>query len=403
MNFGVKEIRGALLTEGGRISGDCRYISQETANKFPRVKLLLGDVVISVRGTLGKIGVVSETEVGGVITANLLRLSPKNTISSSWLLQVLKSDYFADELDNASSQTTIKTIQIPELSSIQLKLPPLDQQQKIAKILSTVDKLIEKTQSLIDKYTDIKQGMMADLFTRGIDLNNGPDGTPASNLNYGQLRPCFDDAPELYKETELGWVPREWEVSLLDNISTRGSGHTPSKSFSEYWNGEIKWVSLADSNKLDKLFIFDTDKKISELGLQNSSATRHPLGTVILSRDAGIGKSAILAEEMAVSQHFMAWRCGKKLDNYFLYFWLQLKKPEFNAIAMGSTIPTIGLDYFKRLKIAAPLDIEEQVLIGNRILKSFEYIQKLHIEKKKYELIKKGLMQDLLTGKVRVD
>ena len=77
-------------------------------------------------------------------------------------------------------------------------------------------------------------------------------------------------------------------------------------------------------------------------------------------------------------------------------------KPNFNAIAMGSTIPTIGLDYFKKLKISIPKDVDEQETIGKRVLKVFEKNVELKAEKKKYELIKKGLMQDLLTGKVKV-
>ena len=120
-----------------------------------------------------------------------------------------------------------------------------------------------------------------------------------------------------------------WPSVLLDSVAIRKSGHTPNKAHSEFWNGGIKWVSLADSSKLDDRYINTTDKQISALGIKNSSAVLLPAGTVILSRDAGVGKSAILAEEMAVSQHFMAWICDeRKTHNLFLYYWLQSKKPE---------------------------------------------------------------------------
>lgn len=153
-----------------------------------------------------------------------------------------------------------------------------------------------------------------------------------------------------------------WTTDLLDNLAERGSGHTPNKKHPEYWNGGIKWVSLADSSKLDKVFISETDKEISQLGIDNSSATVHPKGTVILSRDAGVGKSAILAQDMAVSQHFMAWRCNghSKIDGLFLYYWLQMMKPEFERVAIGSTIKTIGLPYFKKLRVTCPCSIDEQ-------------------------------------------
>lgn len=151
-------------------------------------------------------------------------------------------------------------------------------------------------------------------------------------------------------------APKGWTVSLLDKVTIRGSGHTPDKKKNAYWNGGIKWVSLADSDKLDAGFIGSTDKEVSEQGIRNSSAVVHPAGTVIISRDAGVGKAAVLQTDMAVSQHFIAWRCGEKLGlyNWFLYACLQLQKAEFERQAVGSTIKTIGLPYFKSLHIAHP-------------------------------------------------
>ena len=194
--------------------------------------------------------------------------------------------------------------------------------------------------------------------------------------------------------------PDSWSIVLLDKVAKRGSGHTPSKSYPEYWNGDIKWVSLTDSNKLDNLYIYDTNKTITPDGIANSSAVRHPAGVVILSRDAGVGKSAITKDEMAVSQHFLAWNCGNKLDNHFLYYWLQLLKPEFERMAVGSTIKTIGLPYFKKLQILLP-PFSEQLAI-REILTSWDkeiwaVEDAIALKQKR----KKGLMQQLLTGKVR--
>jgi type I restriction enzyme S subunit len=97
----------------------------------------------------------------------------------------------------------------------------------------------------------------------------------------------------------------KYPLVKLDDIADRGSGHTPSKSFPNYWNGGIKWVSLQDSRSLDNIYLNDTAQNISELGVQNSSATVHPKGTVVVCRDASIGMAAILDDDMAVSQHFI--------------------------------------------------------------------------------------------------
>lgn len=207
--------------------------------------------------------------------------------------------------------------------------------------------------------------------------------------------------PEGYKQTEVGVIPNDWEVVLLDSVAKRGSGHTPDKKHPEYWNGEIKWISLKDSNLLDNLYIYDTTEKITPAGIANSSAVLHPLGAVILSRDAGVGKSAITKDVMAVSQHFMAWQCGSQLNNHFLYYWLQAEKSEFERIAIGNTIKTIGLSYFKQLKIPFP-SLPEQKAIAQSLCDTDALIAQCDrlITKKCH--IKQGTMQQLLTGKKRL-
>lgn len=201
-------------------------------------------------------------------------------------------------------------------------------------------------------------------------------------------------------ESEL---PAGWKLQLLDSLAKRGSGHTPDKEMPEYWNGGIKWISLADSFQLDKGYVYETDKEISELGIKNSSAVLHPAETVVLSRDAGVGKSAVMAEPMAVSQHFIAWQCDnkEKLSSWFLYYWLQLMKPEFERQAVGSTIKTIGLPYFKRLKIAAP-KIGEQNKIAQILSTWDKAIATTEQLLANSQQQKKSLMQQLLTGKRRL-
>lgn len=197
-------------------------------------------------------------------------------------------------------------------------------------------------------------------------------------------------------------IPAGWRFDLLDNIAKRGSGHTPDKSKSSYWNGGIKWISLADSSQLDNGYIYATDKEISEEGLQNSSAVLYPAETVVLSRDAGVGKSAVLATPMAVSQHFMAWQCDNRhtLHSWFLYYWLQMMKPEFERQAVGSTIKTIGLPYFKKLKILAP-SYTEQTKIAQILStwdKAIATTERLLANSQQQ---KQALMQQLLTGTAR--
>jgi len=198
-------------------------------------------------------------------------------------------------------------------------------------------------------------------------------------------------------------LPQGWKYDLLDKFAKRCSGHTPSKSFPEYWNGGIKWISLTDSYRLDRGYVYETDKEISQEGLNKSSAELHPAETVVLSRDAGIGKSGVMAVPMAVSQHFIAWKCDNKerLNSWFLYNWLQLNKLEFERQAVGSTIKTIGLPYFKKLKIAVPPYPEQKKIaqILSTWDKAITTTEQLLTNSQQQ---KKALMQKLLTGKKRL-
>ena len=295
-----------------------------------------------------------------------------------WLYYSLNSF----DLSKYNEASGVPSLGRDTLNAIPLLTPPLPEQQKIAAILSSVDNVIEKTRAQIDKLKDLKTGMMQELLTKGV----GSGGVPHTE----------------FKDSPVGRIPARWNTELLDKVAARGSGHTPSKSKPEYWNGGIDWVSLSDTSKLDRLYINATTKQVSELGIQNSSAIIHPPGTVVLSRDAGIGKSAITTKEMAVSQHFIAWRCSNRLDNHFLYYLLQFRKPKFESIAMGSTIKTIGLPFFKQLHVPIPPMSEQEAIAG--ALKSTDLL--IFAAERRLDAtvaVKKGLMQDLLTAKVRVN
>ena len=204
-----------------------------------------------------------------------------------------------------------------------------------------------------------------------------------------------------YTLTEVGVIPEDWDAVLLDRVANRGSGHTPNKKIQAYWNGDIKWISLKDSDRLDNRFVYDTCDKVTFKGIANSSAVLHPAGTVVLSRDAGVGKSAIMSDSMAVSQHFIAWYWDNTLYNLFLYYWLQFKKKEFERIAIGSTIKTIGLGYFRILRIPYP-NIAEQRVIAEALSDADALIESLEQLITKKRQIKQGAMQELLTGKKRL-
>lgn len=284
---------------------------------------------------------------------------------------LFKSGVIRKQIKREAQGAKVLGISSRRLSRIKVCYPSdREEQQKIADCLSSLDALIAAQADKIDALKTHKKGLMQQLFPR--------EGETVPRLRSLEFR----DAGE-------------WRKCKLEELAKRGSGHTPNKRHPSYYNGGIKWVSLADSDKLDKGYIFTTKHEISEAGLRNSSAVLHSPETVILSRDAGVGKSGVLHSPMAVSQHFIAWSCEKsKLSNWFLYYFLQTMKPTFESIAVGNTIKTIGLSYFKNMMIVVPA-VEEQQTIAD-CLSSLDALIAAHTEKLgALNAHKKGLMQQL--------
>lgn len=252
---------------------------------------------------------------------------------------------------------------------ITIRLPPLHEQRRIAEILSSVDQAIAATRSVIEQTRKVKQSSLGALFHRGN-----------------------------WTDAEL---PHGHRLTRLEDIARRRSGHTPSKTFSEYWNGGVAWVSLQDTKALDRRHINNTAANISDLGVKNSSAEVHPAGTVFVSRDATVGRVGIMPTPMAVSQHFIAWTCGPMLDNLFLYYWLLNMKPVFERIAAGSTIKTIGLGFFKELQITLP-DMAIQKLVASQMMAIDDALDGNEASLDELKALKSALMSDLLTGRKRV-
>jgi type I restriction enzyme S subunit len=254
-------------------------------------------------------------------------------------------------------------------------LPSLAEQKKIAECLSSMDELIAAQARKVDSLRTRKRGLMQQLFPR--------EGETQPRLRF----PEFQDAGD-------------WEEKRLEDLTKRGSGHTPSKSNPEYYNGGIKWVSLADSKRLDGGLIAETAIEISEQGIQNSSAVLHPAGTVLISRDAGIGKSAVMDVPMAVSQHFIAWTCNPcMLFNWFLYHLLQNSKPLFERAATGSTIKTIGLQFFVDLVFRIP-SLPEQQRIAHCFTSLDDLITAQSDKLNALRAYRRGLMQQLFPSTI---
>ncbi|MDH4462070.1 MAG: restriction endonuclease subunit S, partial [Flectobacillus sp.] len=274
------------------------------------------------------------------------------------------------------------------LKTIKIEIPPLPLQQKIAKILTTCDEVIEKTEAAIAKYKAIKQGMMQDLFTRGIDVSTG------------KLRPSYQEAPELYKESELGVIPKEWEVKRLEEIGDIVTGNTPPTSNKDYYDGNIMFISPFDIS--DSKFITKSEKKITDLGL--SVSRQIPINTIcVVCIGSTIGKMGMSIELSTTNQQINSIIVFSKNLSEFFYYSCKINLPKQLLVEAGlQAVPIVNKSTFEKLLISLPQLQAESIKISS-ILNSYD--EKLQAEESslsKYKKLKEGLMQDLLTGKVEV-
>jgi len=289
-----------------------------------------------------------------------------------------------------TTATTVKHLSTYDVSEAEVEFPKFEVQTKIALILSTCDAVIEKTQSAIAKYKAIKQGMLQDLFTRGIDLKTN------------KLRPRYQDAPELYKESKLGMIPREWEVEILSSTIEVISGGTPSTHVKEYWNGEIPWLSVDDFNTGNR-YASKAAKHITQLGLENSATNYLLPGMLIISARGTVGVISQMKFPMTFNQSCYGLNSiNKALSNDFLYYFLLYFKQHIGFNAFGGVFDAITKKTFDEIFIPINNSSTEHQLIVERLTAIDNKLQAEQTYLQKMQSLKKGLMEDLLSGKKQV-
>lgn len=253
--------------------------------------------------------------------------------------------------------------------------PPLPEQKKIAEILSTVDEAIEKVDEAIEKTQKLKKGLMQELLTKGIGHKE-------------------------FRDTEIGRIPKEWEVVRLNDISLDLiGGGTPLTSNPDYWNGDIAWMTSAH---IDGREIKNGQRYITKEGLKNSATNLILKNNVLVATRVGIGKVAVNKIDIAISQDLTGVVINQKLAiPDFIYWNLVNNAKRLKALAQGSTIKGVLREDLGKMQLPLP-SLPEQQQIAEMLGVVDERLKLLRKRKERLERTKKGLMNDLLTGKVRV-
>ncbi|WP_319531962.1 restriction endonuclease subunit S [uncultured Cohaesibacter sp.] len=358
-----------------------------------------GDVLLNSTGT-GTIGrsVVFNEAGQYIIDGHVTLLRPKAGIcSSTWLNSIWKSEWGQKHLERFcyAGSTNQVELSASSLRKTKLPAPPYKHQSKIAEILDTLDEAIRGTEAVVAKLKAMKQGLLNDLLTRGIDAN-------------GNFRPPRSEAPHLYKQTPLGWLPNEWGVRTVKDLALSSTiGPFGSDLVAADYRDEGVPVIFVRDIKSDA-FHWKSNVFLEERKARSLSAHRVTGGDVVATK-MGFPPciSAVYPSEMPDGVITADVVCIRVNQGLAIPNWLSISmnsvrvQRQVDQITAGVTRPKVTLRDVRELNIALP-QVDEQSCIIERVLAFDAKIERTTFACEKLRLQKTGLMDDLLTGRVSV-
>lgn len=351
-----------------------------------------GDVLLNSTGT-GTIGrsCVFNEDGRFIVDGHVTVLRPaKEALDSKWLNALLRSTWGQRHLERYcfSGSTNQVELNRSPLIATQIPLPPIGEQRAFAQVLDTLDTTIRQTEAIIAKLKQVKQGLLHDLLTRGIDAN-------------GELRPPQSEAPHLYKASPLGWIPVEWSVQPLGELAevTRGKFTHRPRNDPAFFGGEHPFIQTGDVASAEGGYLSTYSQTLGARGTAVSQ--EFPAKTIAITIAANIADTAILAIPMYFPDSVVGAIVHPQANVRFVELSIRRAKRTLDARAPQSAQKNINLQDLRPLLLGVSPRHEQ-----DQIAQQYEALQ-CRIESEsafavKLQQQKSGLMDDLLTGRVRV-
>ena len=359
-------IRVADMEIGTIVLDDIKYIPPDVYPCIKNYRIFEEDIFISVAGSLGIVGKIPSQLNGANLTENADRLT-KISIDRDYLMYMLMSPLIQNTIESEKTLGAQPKLALIRIRQFNIPLPPTKTEQTaIAKALSDTDALIQSLSQLIVKKRQIKQGAMQAL-----------------------LNP--------YDET--GALKSDWVVKRLSEIADLATGNTPSTKDKSNYEGKFLFVSPADLGK--RKWISQTEKTLSTKGF--SLARKFPANSILFTCiGSTIGKSGLAAEELTSNQQINAVLPNSSFCSEYLYYFLDLISSAIQASASEQAVPIINKTQFGETQIYIPNSKNEQKQISKTLSDMDTEITALETKLSKYQKIKQGMMQNLLTGRIRL-
>ena len=354
------------------ISNSAERISDLGVSKS-NVKLLpKNTVLMSFKLSIGRLAISTTPLYTNEAIVGFIEKRP-NTVDRDYLYYGLQSWNLLGEVDQAVKGATLNKDKMSRILGV---FPPLPEQKKIASILTSVDEVIENTQKQIDKLQDLKKATMNELLTKGIGHTE-------------------------FKDSELGRIPKSWEVATLESVSSfrRGSFPQPYGNPEWYDDNGFPFVQVFDI-AFNRRLKTSTKVKISKKAADMSVFI--PAGSLLVSLQGSIGRVAVTQYDAYVDRTVLIFsKYESSLERFFFSIMIEELFRRQKDVADGGIIKTITKETLRSFEITVP-PLSEQRKIGVTIQSIEGSISKHESKLAQTQSLKKSLMQDLLTGKVRV-
>lgn len=353
---------------------NCCYVSKWRYDQDNNIQIKEGDVLISKDGTIGKVAFLNSIPGPGTLNSGVFIVRPKqgDIVNQAYLSWIFKSIWFKSFIDQLTAGSTINHLYQKDFVKFQLVYPKdKSEQTRIATALSNIDALISELGRLIEKKHAIKQGAMQQLLT-------------------GKKR--LKGFSELWTQKKLG----------EDATILRGGSPRPIEDYITDSQNGLNWIKIGDVKPEDK-YLRKTAEKIKKEGLSKTRQVKK--GDLILSNSMSFGRPYILDIDGCIHDGWLVIQDYQEAyDMQFLYYILcsDAIMNQYVSMAAGSSVQNLNKEKVANVLLYVPTSLQEQSAIASVLSSMDEEISALEAKRKKYTAIKQGMMQQLLTGKIRL-
>jgi len=383
--------RGFDLPSQRRKPGAIPIVSSSgISGRHIEAKVVGPGVVTGRYGTIGQVFFVDEDFWPLNTTLYVRDFKGNDPLFVSYLLRTL-------DFQSHNDKSSVPGVNRNHLHTAKVRVPPLSEQRAIAAILSALDDKIELNRRMNRTLEAMARAIFTSWFVDFDPVRAKMEGRQPFGMD-ADTAALFLDA---FEDSPLGQIPRGWQVGRFSDTIELLSGGTPKTSVAEYWGGDTPWFSVADAPNTGDVYVIDTEKKITQAGLQRSPAQLLPVGTTIISARGTVGKCALVGVPMAMNQSCYGVRGVAGQGNFYTYFSLRSVVSELQQGSHGSVFDTITRDTFNMVDVVIPPAI---------IAQQFEtivtpYLQRIRcnlLELRTLGAIRDALLPKLLSGDLRI-